>query len=393
MDSLPVPDYDAYIEQLAGSDWGDSSPSLWFETSRGCWWGQKHLCSFCGFNAEGLTFRKKSADRAVSEICGLHERYPTAERLCGADNILDMGYLKTVMPRLAQFNRRQRRPLKMFWETKTNLRHDQVRVLKESGCDLLLAGVESFSDGVLELMDKGSTVLGNIQLIKWLEEEGISGRQNVIVRNPNETAEHYRNMTALLPFIGHLTPPRPTPMVLSRFSPYQIDPDKYGIRNLRAPDYYRLLYHGAPNVDLDRVAGVLEYDHDMFADTELTEVLHEFVRGAVNWGRKWKPDSVFYVDHGDHIMVVDRRGFWEITHRLEGVLASLYRYLDRARARAALLRHVAELSPDALDCLLVTWLRRRWICRDTRDRYLAVIPRRVAPPASKPMVAVFPAAG
>jgi radical SAM superfamily enzyme YgiQ (UPF0313 family) len=41
---------------------------LLFEASRGCWWGAKHHCTFCGLNGLSMTFRSKSADRAYSEI-------------------------------------------------------------------------------------------------------------------------------------------------------------------------------------------------------------------------------------------------------------------------------------------------------------------------------------
>ncbi len=65
LDELPLPDYAGYVEQLAASDWASARPCrLIFETSRGCWWGEKSLCSFCGLNGEGPPFRAKSPDRA-----------------------------------------------------------------------------------------------------------------------------------------------------------------------------------------------------------------------------------------------------------------------------------------------------------------------------------------
>src|SRR5205823_4878270 len=42
MDVLPVPDYDDFVRQLADSPFRERA-KLHFETSRGCWWGQKHL--------------------------------------------------------------------------------------------------------------------------------------------------------------------------------------------------------------------------------------------------------------------------------------------------------------------------------------------------------------
>ena len=43
-------------------------PTLLFETSRGCWWGAKSHCTFCGLNGETMAFRSKSPRRALDEL-------------------------------------------------------------------------------------------------------------------------------------------------------------------------------------------------------------------------------------------------------------------------------------------------------------------------------------
>src|SRR6185369_475010 len=51
MDSIPALDYDDYFEQRAAylnrsDDAVVGKASVPYETSRGCWWGQKHHCTF-----------------------------------------------------------------------------------------------------------------------------------------------------------------------------------------------------------------------------------------------------------------------------------------------------------------------------------------------------------
>jgi ribosomal peptide maturation radical SAM protein 1 len=49
LDALPYPDHTEYVEAFRRSSAASSmSPELTMETSRGCWWGQKHHCTFCG---------------------------------------------------------------------------------------------------------------------------------------------------------------------------------------------------------------------------------------------------------------------------------------------------------------------------------------------------------
>jgi magnesium-protoporphyrin IX monomethyl ester (oxidative) cyclase len=62
LDGLPYPTFDDYFAQLRTTSFAKRVlPALVMETSRGCWWGAKHHCTFCGLNAEGMAFRSKSA--------------------------------------------------------------------------------------------------------------------------------------------------------------------------------------------------------------------------------------------------------------------------------------------------------------------------------------------
>src|SRR5262245_35507067 len=76
MDDVPVPDFDDYFEQLGASTAaGVVSPSLLVETARGCWWGERSHCTFCGLNGATMAFRSKSPDRVLDEFTALQQRY------------------------------------------------------------------------------------------------------------------------------------------------------------------------------------------------------------------------------------------------------------------------------------------------------------------------------
>lgn len=80
LDRLPTPDFTEYYEQLAhhGLDSALANEiALPYESSRGCWWGQKHHCTFCGLNGETMALRAKSASRVIEELKHLLKRHPT----------------------------------------------------------------------------------------------------------------------------------------------------------------------------------------------------------------------------------------------------------------------------------------------------------------------------
>ncbi len=374
LNALPIPDYRDFVAQLEASEWRELRPRLYFETSRGCWWGEKHHCSFCGLNADSMTFRKKSPERALAEIRELYTRYPTARRLECTDNILDMGYLRSLMPTLEQLDRDPERPLRIFYEVKASLRRDQLDAMRRAGIDYIQPGIESFSDGVLQLMDKGATGLGQVQLIKWAHERGFYLAYNLILRTPGERAEWYQNQTELIDFIEHLPPPAGVvPVWLERFSPYHSAPERFGLTQLRAKPHYASLYRG-PGVDLNRLAYVFDYEHASQRDSALVTAHRAFVSRVRDWQTSYQADRASYEDDGEQIRVRDVRSGELETHRLDGRPAQLFRALDKTRSAEAIERDFDGL--DERGELLRAWIERRWVYRDPRtQRHLNVLPR------------------
>ena len=72
LDALPIPDYGDFFATAAELELpmklDDSQRSTFrvsYESARGCWWGAKHHCTFCGLNGTTLAFRSKSPDRVL----------------------------------------------------------------------------------------------------------------------------------------------------------------------------------------------------------------------------------------------------------------------------------------------------------------------------------------
>src|SRR5262249_1812527 len=147
LDSLPTPHYDEYFAALRASTLsGLIQPGLLAESSRGCWWGERSHCTFCGLNGVGVTYRSKAPSRILAELAELSDRYKL-RNIQFVDNILDMSHIKTVLGALAEAEPKY----KLFYETKSNLKRPQVRQLAEAGVHWIQPGIESLDDRVLKL--------------------------------------------------------------------------------------------------------------------------------------------------------------------------------------------------------------------------------------------------
>jgi hypothetical protein len=179
------------------------------------------------------------------------------------DTILDMRYFRDVLPRL----REARYDLSLYYETKANLRREQVRLLREAGVNLLQPGLESLSTPILLLMRKGVTAFQNVRLLKWCAEYGIHVLWNVIYGFPGESSEEYARMAGLVPSLTHLVPPVLCRLALHRFSPYHDRPAEFGLEVLGPLPWYRLVYP-ADDTTLAALAYNFDYRHADGRDPE-----------------------------------------------------------------------------------------------------------------------------
>ena len=241
MDALPYPNFDDFYAQFNAA-FPELQPHLNYETARGCWWGAKSHCTFCGLNGLTMAFRSKSPDRAIDEISFLHQRYMDPNRVVlmqPADQILDLRYFDSMIPRLPT----AAPGIPTFFEIKANLSRDQVAALATAHVHIVQPGIESLSSQVLKLMRKGCTLLQNIQLLKWCAEFGLHAIWNLLYGFPGECEADYQQTSEAVPLIAHLQPPKKFFAIeLDRFSPYFTSPQELGVKNIRPPEIFSILY-------------------------------------------------------------------------------------------------------------------------------------------------------
>jgi ribosomal peptide maturation radical SAM protein 1 len=369
LDALPYPDYDDFFEQLdACTVDRDEEPRLQFETSRGCWWGEKQHCTFCGLVGVDMTYRSKSPARALAELKYLVDRYP-GYPIWAVDYILDMKYFRDLIPQLAS------NPLgvELFYEIKSNIKKDQLRMLRDAGVKELQPGIESFSDEILTMMRKGNRGLQNIQVLKWCKEFGIRPYWNVLWGFPGEPAREYERMAKFVPQITHLEPPEyGGPIGLQRYSPNYDFADRFGFVNVAPQPAYRFLYPFDDDT-IKKLAQrfVFEYrePHDVGSYTDA------LLREVTMWQQQYEHSDLFFADVDSRLMVWDfRPGATKALTVLSGFERQLYLACDSCRTQDELLHLAAETrscSAETIADLLTPLVERGLMIRDG-DSYLSL---------------------
>ena len=382
LDRLPCPDYGHWLDDRDRVGLGGEPRRLLIETSRGCWWGARSHCTFCGLNPNGMAYRAKSAERTMAEMQHLRRAH-RVDIVQACDNILDMRYFTSLLPRLAEVDP----PFRLFYDTKATLTHRQVAMLAAAGVTEILPGIESLSDAVLDRMGKGTTALVNIQLLKWCAEFGIDVEWNLIHSFPGDQAEDYEQVLAFVGAIGHLQPPRNMQGVLiDRFSPFQLRPESLGYTNLAAAPVYRLLYP-VDAEHLDRIAYEFTADHvdgwqPCDAEAIIGDAVRAWMRGDTQGGGCW-----MHLD-GNEVHISDRRSGTPhaSAFSLRGWRAEVYAACDRVRT-------VDELTsvpggggqePTSSDVMrFLRWCCDRKLLVADGDRYLGTAVHTPARPVAE----------
>ena len=309
LDDLPIPDYHDFfrVARSNAERAHDAEVVSWMpiEASRGCWWGQKAHCTFCGLNGDTMAFRRKDWRRVANETDELMRRHPGVH-LQFADNILSMDYFRDLLPHWSTTAASQ---VAKFFEIKANLRREQLDMMREAGITSVQPGIESLSDHTLRVMQKGVSAAQNIALMRWCAELGIDAMWNILYGFPGERLEDYDTILDLMQKMAHMPPPLAFCLIrMDRFSPNHSKWREMGFTRVRPMPAYRHIFPFAED-RISEMAYFFEYEHPQL------DAAREGGRRIEAWGREWQEhgergeNGVLAVqrDEGGGFELIDRR--------------------------------------------------------------------------------------
>ncbi|MBH0177216.1 MAG: RiPP maturation radical SAM protein 1 [Nitrospira sp.] len=340
------PDYDDYYHLLAelGHKAQGLERILLYEGSRGCWWGEKHHCTFCGLNAQSMKFRAKKPEQVLAEIADLSSRYD-AVRFRLVDNIIDMAYIEGLFGKLAA----DHCDLEVFIETKSNLQKHQIKTLAAGGVKCMQPGLESLSLNQLRAMDKGATPMQNIICLKWSLYYHVTVLWNILLGFPGETNEDYQRQLDLIPSLLHFQPPEATGKFwLQRFSPYFTRPHEYGVRITGPGIAYEYVYD-TRQVDLKKIAYDFEYALDDWrVDPHRYQELVDVIEGWQRLHKSGDRPFLYYSKAPNYVTIYDGRNpNASMRRRYEGLAASVIEICNEAAKSVA---QICAAVAGRMDC-------------------------------------------
>jgi ribosomal peptide maturation radical SAM protein 1 len=377
LDRLPVPDYDDYFALLGKLPPARRFfPTLPVEASRGCWWrrptGTEGLtgCAFCNLNLQWSGYRSKDPVQVATEVDRLSRRYQLLS-LAFMDNVLPLKGVDRLFEKLTALGR----DFKFFAEIRAGFSVTSLSAMAAAGVEEVQVGVEALSTRLLQKLNKGTSAIENLEIMKNCEALGIKSRSNLIVQFPGSDARDVAQTLAALEFAMVFRPLRVVGFWLGCGSPVWTDPEKYGVTLLGNHRHYAALF---PEPIFRELAFMIQsYRGDMVRQRRLWQPVKKKVR---QWQRTYQAlhaDSqagpiLSFRDGGDFLILRQRRlAAKPMIHRLRGISRQVYLFCGQRRSLESLRERFPQLGEDRLLAFLKMMVSMKLMFSE-KDQYLSL---------------------
>jgi anaerobic magnesium-protoporphyrin IX monomethyl ester cyclase len=178
INDLPTPDFDG----LPLDKYLTPKLVLPLFTSRTCYYKK---CSFCDMFFDNK-FQLRSPDKVVKDMAAIKEKYGT-KYISFSDLTISAKSCNNLAKKIIETG------LDIRWITtarfEKNYSEEVCQTMYESGCRMLLFGMESGSQRILDLMEKGTTVEKSVFVLNNTAKAGIWSHAFIIFGFPSETRE------------------------------------------------------------------------------------------------------------------------------------------------------------------------------------------------------------
>jgi len=368
------PDYDTFLDTFeANFPKGNLRPTLLLETSRGCWWGERLHCTFCGLNGTALAFRAMSPPLAIEQFESLFQYASRCGEFACVDNIMPKHYLQEVLPSLSPPP-----DASIFYETRADLSADEVRILSKAGVKRIQPGIESLATSVLKLMRKGTTAFQNLTLLKHCRMHDVHPSWNLLIGFPGEEEAVYEKYMRDIPLLTHLAPPVGVfPVRFDRYSPYFVEAEQYGL-DLRPYDFYGLVYPFREDALTNLAYYFMDNNFSAPYFTTMAKWIGKLREQVGPWQRRWEDEDhatrpSLVIRHNDGPTIVyDSRPDEPVEHELGDTGRQILEQLSTPRKLAGLAQALPHVPDAQLDEELAL-LRDRGLIFEEGDRLMSLV--------------------
>ncbi len=382
LSGLTPPDYSDYFELL--TSFGPEKnffPTLPMEISRGCWWQNKNKdrkskgCAFCNLNLQWDGYRKKQPEQVVSEIDDLTTTHKTLS-VAFTDNLLPLKTSRAIFKQIKTL----RKDFRLFGEIRATTPIRDLYEMHAAGMQEVQIGIEALSTRLLKKLNKGTTAIQNIEIMKHCEMLGIQHSSNLIMHFPESDQEDVAETLQNLEFTFSFRPLRMVHFWLGLGSSVWQNPEAFGIKAVFNHGNYAGIF---PQEVVESMQFTIQaYRGDIGHQKRLWQPVKKKLK---DWKKAYAKlhqgaeheKILSYRDGRNFLIIRQRRLDGEpLTHRLEGTSRAIYLFCQKHRALKRIIDRFSFVHSDRIEPFLKMMVDKKLMFREN-DRYLSLaVPER-----------------
>lgn len=383
LSDLVPPDYDDYFELL--QSFGPEKiffPTLPMEISRGCWWRRKQKggrssgCAFCNLNLQWDGYRSKNPAQVVSEIDYLTTKYKTLS-LAFTDNLLPLKTSRDIFNRISRLGK----DFRLFGEIRATTPESVLKAMQAAGMQEVQIGIEALSTRLLKKLNKGTTTIQNIEIMKYCEMTGISNSSNLILHFPGSDQKDVDETLRNLDFVLCFRPLKRVHFWLGLGSLVWQNPETFGLKSVFNHRNYAHIF--PPDVFKAMRFTIQSYRGDLGLQRRLWRPVEKKLNA---WKKSYgelhkgpRHENILSFRDGRNFMIIRQRRLngQPLTHRLEGTSRAIYLFCMQHRSLKRILTRFPSVATDSVEAFLKMMVNKKLMFQENHNYLSLAVPAKL----------------
>lgn len=378
LETLPVPDFSDYFKTLETLPVDKKFfPVLPVEFSRGCWWHTRKTpstrgCAFCNLNCQWDGYRAKPPAQVVREI-DLLTRSHRSLGVAVMDNVLPHRGTAEYFSGIQALDK----DLSIFCELRAGAPFSLLSQMRSAGVDHVQVGIEALSSRLLKKLNKGTTAIQNIQIMRDLEELNMVNGSNLMIHFPGSDEEDVRETLFFLEFVMPFKPLKIVSFQLAQGSGVFLAPQAFGVKGVRNHPNYGVLFPKSVCSSVQFMqksyAGNLQWQKRAWKPVR--EKILAWEKAYTSEKKRSALPLLSYRDGNGFLLIRQVGPAGSISnHRLEGKSAEIYLFCTKNRSFTRIAHQFQDIPHAKLHAFLTLMVEKKLMVEE-RGRYLSLAVR------------------
>jgi hypothetical protein len=262
------------------------------------------------------------------------------------DNLVPLKRSGKIFNKLGQLNK----DFRLFCEIRATTPKPVLENMKQAGVQEVQIGIEALSTRLLKKLNKGTSAIQNLEIMKNCEELGVANSSNLILQFPGSDLHDVEETLHNLEFALAFRPMKLVHFWLGLGSPVWRNPQAFGLKAVFNHPNWAILFPANVSKTVDFM--IQAYRGDLLRQKDLWKPVKQKVRA---WKKAYielhraslSTPILSFRDGRDFLIIRQRRLRADpMTHRLVGTSRAIYLFCQHHRSLKRILQQFPGVTED-----------------------------------------------